>query len=148
MANHEQVAKAFINGKAAKGFAMFTSNHKVFSYGEHFLIAKQVLPEVVLFNADGYSVSTAKHKTLVRRVIPANWLLEVPNLRPDTDLTNQDTLKAVLDYHTDKAAEAALKHKRAKVEWSKQAHLQTAVYHGEQYTRAKAFAEALKAAKC
>lgn len=75
---------------AARGFAMFYEGRTVYSWGHHFPIAqwvettpargaKDVPGLVVLFNADGYSTSTAKHKTLVRRAIRASaTVFELP----------------------------------------------------------------------
>lgn len=90
MTNHSQVAHVWAaqSGRDAKGYGMFTDGRAVYSWGRHFVIAQFVDtpegPPVVLFNANGYSSSTAKHKCHVRRAIPSRYrVFTVPDAKPE-----------------------------------------------------------------
>lgn len=74
MANHNQVAHAWANqtGKHRKGYNMFYDGDTIYSHGSHFPIARIVRPGVVLFTSRSYSVSTARHKSYVRRAIDSD----------------------------------------------------------------------------
>lgn len=76
MANHNEVAHAWANqtGRACKGFNMFYEDRTIYSYGYHFPIARicddgECADPAILFASKGYSVSTAKHKSIVSRAI-------------------------------------------------------------------------------
>lgn len=75
MASHDQVAHAWAHqtGRHRKGFNIFYEGDTIYSYGYHFPIARHVTTpsgaRVVLFTTETHSVSTAKHKTIVRRAI-------------------------------------------------------------------------------
>lgn len=97
MASHQQIAHrwAQMNSRLdVSGYAMFADGHTIYSWGRHFRIAAWVpttateatrvaqgVPAMcVFFNADGYSASTAKHKSIVRRAIPSRaWTFTVPS---------------------------------------------------------------------
>ena len=119
MATHQQVAIRWIAGHdtSAKGYAVFFEGDTIYSYGHHFAIARIVKTDtgtVCLFNSEGYSVSTAKHKTIVRRELarwrPAMPVLEVPFVRHAErmhEVNYRDLCR--------RAAEALDKAKRARV---------------------------------
>lgn len=71
MANHSAVAHAWAHrtGRQTKGFNVFYEGDTIYSYGYHFAIARHYVDAhgnaCVLFNRNGYSVSTAKHKRYV-----------------------------------------------------------------------------------
>jgi hypothetical protein len=74
MATHETVAIRWVAGhvKEARGYAMFFDGRTIFSYGRHYAIARFVETSrgtVCLFNSEGYSVSTAKHRTITARAL-------------------------------------------------------------------------------
>lgn len=72
MRNHDETAHVWASQKQESGRApdgrMFFEGPDLFSYGSHFVIGRIMStqngngPAVVLLNADGYSVSTSKHK--------------------------------------------------------------------------------------
>lgn len=70
---NENVARAFANDKTAKGENIFSElNRKgeltIYSYGVHFEIA--VKKEYgYLFNTKGYSSTTSRHKTMVKKYL-------------------------------------------------------------------------------
>lgn len=121
MATHASVATRWVAGhdKQAKGYAMFFDGDTIYSYGYHFAIARFIdTPKgrVCLFNSEGYSVSTAKHKTLVWRQLcrlrPDMLVFEVPFVahadRPGAHAANLASLRA-------REIEARDKAKRARV---------------------------------
>jgi hypothetical protein len=90
MANHNAVAHAWAHqtGKSRKGFNMFYDGATIYSYGYHFPIATLMhtaqSEPVALFTSEGYSVSTAKHKTVTRRAIPSLYrVFYVPHVKPN-----------------------------------------------------------------
>lgn len=121
MATHDQVAHAWAHqtGRHRKGFNMFYDGETIYSYGYHFPIAKHVTApngeRVVLFTTDGHSISTAKHKTIVRRAIGYNRtdVLEVP-LRVSQYSYRDIPMEDVRDLLIDKLPDLALKWRRAR----------------------------------
>lgn len=91
MPNHNEVAHAWANqtGRHRKGFNVFYEGDTIYSYGHHFPIARLVQSphagRVVLFTTEGYSVSTAKHKTFTRRAIGHLTTFDVPNVRANRE---------------------------------------------------------------
>ena len=61
------VARAWREGNKAKSGNMFTDGITIWSYGTHFPIATKLKNGKILFNIDGYSRSTSKHKSFVER---------------------------------------------------------------------------------
>jgi len=68
---------------------MFSDGSTIYSYGRHFPIARKLGTtynncEVVLFNSNGDSVSTAKHKTIEYRALNRDTckIFTVPNVQP------------------------------------------------------------------
>ena len=86
MKSNVQVAKDFSLGKTdSVSKSMFIRGDTVYSYGTHFPIAKRAAPEIkkatgkdYIFNMNGYSNSTAKHKCIVASAINYNYI-ELPN---------------------------------------------------------------------
>ena len=70
MVSHDNIVNAFVNGETKlKGSRMFIDGNVIYSYGYHFPIALRLEKGVFLFNKDGYSVSTSRHKNKVKRAI-------------------------------------------------------------------------------
>lgn len=72
MATHMEVVHNWAkqSGKDKKGFNMYSRGNIIFSYGEHFPIARIMeVSRIVLMTSEGYSVSTAKHKSYTWRGI-------------------------------------------------------------------------------
>lgn len=73
--SHDEVAHYWANEiqPSGKSGNMFFRNGVIYSYGEHFPIARHVVDDnnrrVVLFTSRDYSVSTAKHKLITRRAL-------------------------------------------------------------------------------
>jgi hypothetical protein len=70
--NNRQVAHLWASGnkQSAKGSNFYFEGEIIFSYGDHFPIARRVSEDLYLITDRGYSVTTAKHKNYVRRAIP------------------------------------------------------------------------------
>ena len=64
MTNHKEVAKRFAQGaNNLKSEHFYIEEGVLYSYGSHFPVGMWLeFPKVVLWNKDGYSVSTGKHK--------------------------------------------------------------------------------------
>ena len=73
---NNQLARLYSEGKTkGKSNRMFIDGNTVYSFGKHFPIAKRLNidnKEVYLFNSDGYSNTTAKHKSAVRSYLNGN----------------------------------------------------------------------------
>lgn len=67
---NKAIAEAFASGKTkGKALHMFIEGNTIYSYGRHFPIATRVGTTKVLFTSKGYSVTTARHKGLVKRAL-------------------------------------------------------------------------------
>ena len=69
---NEAVAEAFVEGKEAKTKHMFIDGRNLYSYGYHFPIAVRLEGNIFILNEDGYSVTTARHKSLLKRAVGTN----------------------------------------------------------------------------
>jgi hypothetical protein len=118
--SHDEVAHnwAHQTGRKQRGFRMYYEGETIFSYGAHFPIARHVIDERgagrVLMTTDGYSVSTAKHKTIVWRAVPdKSAIFDVPDVMAAGEgqhLRNFDSYKERMDAALSKASRAR-KHK-------------------------------------
>jgi hypothetical protein len=115
MPSHREVAHAWAHqtGKQRKGFNMFYVGATIYSYGQHFPIARLTQTPsgetVVLHNAAGYSVSTAKHKAYVRGACSHMRTFEVPLVNAsDTEahIRNYEHQLTQAKAETDKAKRA------------------------------------------
>lgn len=69
MKNHE-LANEFSNGATkGDGSHLFIDGDAIYSYGYHFPIAYRLKDGNYLFNKDGYSISTSRHKNYVKNAI-------------------------------------------------------------------------------
>lgn len=89
---NEDIARAFSNGEIAKTPNFFIEEENgvfiVYSYGYHFPIAIK-FNDGYLFNKNGYSQSTARHKNLI--------LSYIENDLTEGDYTNTQELKRIID---------------------------------------------------
>lgn len=68
--DNRTLAQKFSEGATSgKGSHMFIEGDTIYSYGHHFPIAKRLPDGKVLFNTEGYSSTTAKQKSYVRRAL-------------------------------------------------------------------------------
>ena len=91
--NNKEIATAFFNGQKTddkKSFFVEVINGVsiVFSYGYHFPIAIK-FNDGYLANSDGYSNTTARHKSLI--------LNEIKNELSDNDFKTTNELKVIVD---------------------------------------------------
>ena len=112
---NSQVAQRFANGETLtsrgntiEGSNMFIDGQTVFSYGYHFPIARLVGAHYAIFNSNGYSNSTAKHKNHVLSALldADKIIIEAP----------QCALEDAEDYIKGMIAEAQAKQTRARSE--------------------------------
>src|SRR5262245_39723763 len=70
----------------ARSKSIFFERDTIYSYGKHFPIARWWKYQTVLFTTQDYSVTTAKHKSLVRRKIHGNIIkVNDPSAEPCDD---------------------------------------------------------------
>jgi hypothetical protein len=81
--NNSELSHVWANQKqtTAKGSSMFFNNGGIYSYGHHFMIAKHLNENTILFTLRTYSNSTAKHITQVRQA--ANHKTKIYCFNPD-----------------------------------------------------------------
>lgn len=85
MMKNEDVARAFVNmldldnyPRTENMFVELENGRRViYSYGHHFPIAMRISNGKYLFNEDGYSNTTAHHKSLVKSYIPDHAIILV-----------------------------------------------------------------------
>lgn len=126
MASHQEIAHRWAQDKNAslKGFNVYCRDGMIFSYGEHFVIARFVhtparrgkpARRVVLFNADTRSVSTAKHQSYTLRSIPPQYdVFKIPDLDRHDDMSNAVHGARVLKWHVEQAARLYAEARRAR----------------------------------
>ena len=82
--NHSEVAHYWANKvqPEGNGCSMFYHSETIYSYGNHFPIAKHINNGLILFTSKDYSISTSKHKCITRSAIPSEIeVLTVPIVR-------------------------------------------------------------------
>lgn len=116
MATHDEVAHAWAHqtGRKQRGFRMFYDGPSIFSHGRHFEAARLItLPgweqPVALITNAGYSVSTSKHMSKIRRAVSHLTKFTVPSL----DVQNASAHKYNWDFYVKTAAQQADKASRA-----------------------------------
>ena len=77
MITNTEVVHAWIQGLSAKGQNIYTDGMTIWSYGEHFPIAKHLADGRVLYNMTRYSNTTSKHQALVRYEMYRNGIKSV-----------------------------------------------------------------------
>ena len=116
METNEKIANMFTNGiENGKSLNMFIEGKTIYSYGFHFPISKKIKINnntyLYLFNNNGYSNTTEKHKSLVLR--------ELKNLNNNIILIgdcNLDNIKPQIKQNNEKIQENNIKIKRTRTE--------------------------------
>lgn len=105
--NHAQVCHVWAQQTqdSGRGSNIVFRGPRIYSYGDHFEMARFVDSDTVFITANKYSVSTAKHLSLVRRAVLHKTVFEVPTM---------DNHKENLEYFIDQARETYDKAKRAR----------------------------------
>lgn len=106
------------SGRNSNG-TLYFNGPTLFSYRDSFPIA-HFFGNVVLFNADSYSVTTSKHQSWARRALRQFESFEIPALRDVLEIIRTKSEKSALEYIESQIAaidahEAKLK--RARSEW-------------------------------
>ena len=106
--NHSEVCHVWAQQTQDEGRAsrIFFDGPRIYSYGRHFEMARFVDAGTVFITTHRYSVSTAKHLTLVRRAVSPKQVFEVPSFdyHPDN-----------VRYYIERAREYFDKAKRARM---------------------------------
>lgn len=124
--NHSEVCHVWAQQGQSEGRAsrIFFEGPSIYSYGRHFEMARFVDAETVFITSHGYSVSTAKHLSLVRRAVQHKTVYIVPQFTYHPDNVRYFIGQAKASY--DKAKRA-----RTHVSW----HIQDAKAQVEQARR-------------
>ena len=79
--NHSEVCHVWAQQGQSEGRAsrIFFEGPSIYSYGRHFEMARFVDANTVFITSRRYSVSTAKHLSLVRRAVSHKQVFEVPS---------------------------------------------------------------------
>lgn len=79
--NHSEVCHVWAQQKQSEGRAsrIFFDGPSIYSYGRHFEMARFIDANTVFATTRGYSVSTAKHLSIVRRAISHKTVFKVPS---------------------------------------------------------------------
>ena len=114
--NHDEVCHVWAQQTQSEGRAgnIFFRDKSIYSYGEHFEMARFVDEETVFITTRGYSVSTAKHLSLVRAAVRHKTVFTVPDFTYHPDNVRYLIEKA--RDHFDKAKRA-----RKYADWPMQA---------------------------
>lgn len=83
------------NSQSMQGSNMFAEHETIYSYGHHFPIATKTIERlngkpVLLFNKDGYSNTTARHKSHVAQAFSDWEIVQIPteDLQAYTSMVN------------------------------------------------------------
>lgn len=109
--NNAQLAQNFAQGDTSgKTGHMFIDGNIIYSYGYHFPIASLIGARYALFNSDGYSNTTARHKSHVYSALleADKIIIECPNC----------DISQAREYLTERVENAQNKAKRARQAWS------------------------------
>jgi len=115
--NHDEVAHVWAQQLQHEGRAsnVFFYGKTIYSYGEHFPLAKFEKKNVVLINSNTYSVSTSKHHSIVLRALDLDTVkvFHVPYTGSQRSERNDHlNVKSYFDdfkKHLDKASRARTK---------------------------------------
>ena len=79
--NHHEVCHIWAQQKQSEGKAsrIFFEDKSIYSYGRHFEMARFIGANTVFITTRKYSVTTAKHLSLVRRAVSHKTVFEVPS---------------------------------------------------------------------
>ena len=114
--NNKEICKMFQKGATkGKGSNMFIEGDVLYSYGFHFPMAKRFEGYYLVTNR-GYSSTTAKHMAHLRNALSYKKCLYVEN--PTVPRVETQIKHNLVDIEATQQ-----KHKKARVEHSKQAHL-------------------------
>ena len=109
LSNHQEVAHYWANEVQEEGHGcnMFFYNRTIYSYGEHFPIAKHYDNDLILFTNQGYSVSMSKHISYTRQAIPHNkTILSCYDPSRPSNQSNYDEAISNIEYNLKKAIKA------------------------------------------
>lgn len=125
--NHDEVCHVWAQQTQSEGRAgnIFFEGKSIYSYGRHFEMARFVDDETVFITSRGYSVSTAKHLSLVRRAVRHKTVFTVPDFTYHPDNVRYLIEKA--RDHFDKAKRAR-KHADWKMRYARETVETTRAY--------------------
>ena len=73
--DNKTLARKFSEGATSgEGSHMYIDGNTIYSYGYHFPIARRMPDGKFLFNNEGYSNTTSRHKNYVKNELPSNFI--------------------------------------------------------------------------
>lgn len=80
--NQSEVIRAFIAGDPGQVSNLLTDGTTIWSYGDHWPLAVKLDEHAAALNADHYSVTTSKHRTMVSGALArAGYAIQDATLR-------------------------------------------------------------------
>ncbi len=121
MTDHKTIAHRWAqdSGASLKGYGMYSAGPCIYSWGDHFVIARWVTAKtgerVVLFNRNSYSSSTGKHQSFTRTALASRIrVFYVPDLKAGVDYSTPANAKPILTAYVENAAALYLRAERAR----------------------------------
>jgi len=98
--DNSTLAHNYNNGaEKGKGSHIFIDGDTIFSYGYHFPIARKLKENVYLFNSEGYSLTTEKHKGIVESALISKTLIYISECKTENANkqieTNKERIKEI-----------------------------------------------------
>lgn len=136
---HGQIATRWAKrdrAESLKGHHIFCDRDTIYSYGYHFPIARWHDKRTVFFNADSYSKSTGRHKSIVRWTLRRNCPDVTVFTLPRAFWGNSDYALSTI-FYKDKIQTAVGKWQRARVH--KNHHMRDAHHYLQEFKTYCAF---------
>ena len=127
MVSNKELARRFASGATSgRTGHMFIEGDTIYSYGHHFPIARRS-PQGFLFNSEGYSSTTGRHKSHVASAIGQDY----------TEVYGADLRNAQrqIERNTKEVFEFEQKARRARIERRRQQYQERVAYLRQQNTR-------------
>jgi len=97
---NSEVAQEFVYGQEAQVKNLFSESKNgklvLYSYGYHFPLCVKLKDGTYLFNGDGYSMTTAKHKGELARALGFSCFKDMVQNKPNIILHNTEELKQLI----------------------------------------------------
>ena len=107
---NQEIAKLYANGKTnGQAGNMYIVGDCIYSYGQHFTIARKLREGLYIINANRYSNTTARHISHVRGELEKMGAIIIESVQDD-----RNRLELNLKYLEDKRDEITQKIKRAR----------------------------------
>lgn len=98
---NEDVAEQFVNGHETKVKSMFSEKANytklvLYSYGYHFPMCVKLQDGTFLFNGDGYSQTTSRHKGEIARALGYDNFKDLSRTETQDKILTTEKLKSII----------------------------------------------------